>query len=251
LDMETKRKYNSESRRAQALVTRRIILEAAKRLFASKGFDKTTIDGIASAAGLSTPTVYALFKSKGGILEELINETVLNERYRSLVGQSASSPDPRQALKVAARIARTVHDAQESELGPILGTSVISPELRALEREGQRVRYERQQFIILALEKENLLADTLSLSHARDILWSLTSREMYRMLVVEKGWSSDEYETWLGRTLLQTLVATPLPATEETTGTTLRRVDSSEWRRRKDARVVKDRSTKKGGDGEN
>jgi AcrR family transcriptional regulator len=204
--MKTKRKYNSVSRCTQALVTRRFILAAAKRLFTAQGFDKTTVDGIAAAARVSAPTVYALFKSKEWILKELIHETVFDERDRSLVNETASSHDPKQALKVVARIARQVHDAQESEIGLIRGASVLSPELRALVLGEEDIRYERQQFVILALQKEGLLVDTLNTAHARDILWSFTSRDLYRMLVVEKGWSSDEYEAWLGRTLLHTLV---------------------------------------------
>jgi AcrR family transcriptional regulator len=213
--METKRKYNSESRRAQALVKRHIILAAAKRLFASKGFDKTTIDGIAAAARVSAPTVYALFKSKEGILKESINATVLSNRYRSLVDEAASCDDPGQALKISAHIARTVHDAEESEIGLIRGASLMSPELRELAAEVERVRYERQQFVVLRLEKENLLAGTLDVSHARDVLWSLTSREIYRMLVLERGWSSDEYETWLGKTLVQMLIVPASGAVQE------------------------------------
>lgn len=204
--MKTKRRYNSESRRAQAVVTRQVVLAAARRLFVSKGFDKTTIEGIAAAARVSAPTVYALFKSKAGVLKELVDETAFNDRYRSLVARAASCQDAREALKIAAHIARTVHDAEESEIGLIRGASFVSLELKALEVEAESVRYERQGAFLLRLEKEKKLADNVSLTHARDILWTLTSREVYRMLVLDKEWSSDEYETWLGETLLHTLV---------------------------------------------
>jgi hypothetical protein len=40
---------------------------------------------------------------------------------------------------------------------------------------------------------------------ARDILWALTGGELYRLLVLERGWSPDEYEAWLGEVLVQTL----------------------------------------------
>jgi len=202
----TKRRYNSESRIARAAVTRRGILLAAKRLFMSKGFDKTSIDGIAAEANVSAANVYALFKSKEGILKELVHETVFDDRYRSLVDEAVSCRDILQVVRIATHIARMVHDAEESEIGLIRGASLMSPELRALELEAERIRYERQEFVIIGLKKENLLVDGLSLVHARDILWSLTSREIYRMLVVQRKWSSDEYETWLGKTILQTLV---------------------------------------------
>ena len=43
----------------------------------------------------------------------------------------------------------------------------------------------------------------LGFTEARDILWSLTCRELYRLLVSERKWTADHYERWLG-TLLPT-----------------------------------------------
>jgi hypothetical protein len=51
--------------------------------------------------------------------------------------------------------------------------------------------------VIDRLEQAKLLRAELSRDTARAVLWSLTSREMYRMLVRERGWSGDQYETWL------------------------------------------------------
>jgi hypothetical protein len=41
---------------------------------------------------------------------------------------------------------------------------------------------------------------------ARDILWTLTSYDIHRRLVIERNWSSDRYEEWLGDTLVATLL---------------------------------------------
>ena len=46
----------------------------------------------------------------------------------------------------------------------------------------------------------------LGKARAREILWALTSRDLYRMLVRERGWSSQEFEEWLGRTLVEALL---------------------------------------------
>ena len=45
-----------------------------------------------------------------------------------------------------------------------------------------------------------------SIKKARDILWAFTGRDMYRMLVMEQGWTSDEYEKWLAQLLATTLI---------------------------------------------
>jgi hypothetical protein len=47
----------------------------------------------------------------------------------------------------------------------------------------------------------------LGFEEARRILWTLTSRDVYRMLVHEGGWTAEQYQAWLARTLLDALVA--------------------------------------------
>src|SRR5262249_34391216 len=46
----------------------------------------------------------------------------------------------------------------------------------------------------------------ISKRKARDLVWCLTGSEVYRMLVLEKGWTSDEYEEWLGESLVRELL---------------------------------------------
>jgi AcrR family transcriptional regulator len=53
---------------------RRAVLLAAKSLIAAKGYDKPTIEDIAAAAGLSTPTVYNYFGTKLDLLLALYLE---------------------------------------------------------------------------------------------------------------------------------------------------------------------------------
>jgi AcrR family transcriptional regulator len=204
--MPRKRKYNSESRHSQAELTKKRILSAAKRLFSTKGFDKTTIDAVAILAKVSSPTVYTLFKSKEGLMRELLNAILFGPQYESLVEKTLTLKNPIESLKNAPSIARMIHDAEKSEMGLIRGVAALSPRLKKMEVEQERHRYERQETTVRRLEKENALLPGIDGSRARDILWTLTSREVYRMLVIERGWSPDDYEAWLRRTLLQTLV---------------------------------------------
>jgi len=37
-------------------------------------------------------------------------------------------------------------------------------------------------------------------------MWMYTSREVYRMLVTEGGWTPDRYQEWLSQTLVAALV---------------------------------------------
>ncbi len=42
----------------------------------------------------------------------------------------------------------------------------------------------------------------LANDHARDVIWALISPELYFLLVGERGWSADEYEAWLARSMI-------------------------------------------------
>lgn len=66
-----KRPYKSLVRKRQAGDTRRRIVEATRQLLLSKGYAGMTITAIAQRAEVSAQSVYAIFKSKTGILTEL------------------------------------------------------------------------------------------------------------------------------------------------------------------------------------
>lgn len=54
--------------------TREVILEAAERLFAERGFAATSVRDIVGEAGTSAPSLYHFFGSKENLLVELIND---------------------------------------------------------------------------------------------------------------------------------------------------------------------------------
>ena len=58
---------------------------------------------------------------------------------------------------------------------------------------------------VTALDDRFGLAPGLSREHAIDIVWTLTSPAVHRSLVVRRGWSLDEFEAWLGDTLVRQL----------------------------------------------
>ena len=74
-------------REASKNETRQLILRAARRLFAQKGMEESTIRDIARQAGVSPASVVVHFKSKTALLEEALNqdiETALSELVASM-----------------------------------------------------------------------------------------------------------------------------------------------------------------------
>ncbi len=201
-----KRPYNSTSRNAQAAQTRSRILSAANNLFQSEGFECVTIEKIALTAMVSIPTVYSLFQSKRGVLRALIDEVFPLDHFEALVEKSNEATSPKERLLYSAKIAREIYDAERAQMEAFRGATVLAPEFKELEKEREMRRHARQAITIKAMAKEKSLAKNLKINQARDILWAFTGRDMYRMLVVEQGWTSEAYEKWLGQLLATTLI---------------------------------------------
>ncbi|MCH9624928.1 MAG: hypothetical protein S4CHLAM123_00900 [Chlamydiales bacterium] len=206
--MSEKRSYKSENREAQAVQTRSNILKAAKKLFQTEGFDCVTISRLAQAAEVSMPTIYALFKSKRGVLQAVIDSALPAEEFEALVESSMQEGSPEKRLSFTAKLARRLYDAEREWMDILRGASMVAPELKALEQEREERRYERQGEYVRKMVKEKVLAKGLSLDKARAILWALTGRDMYRLLVVDRGWTSAAYEKWLAQLLVSSLLET-------------------------------------------
>ncbi len=82
----------------------------------------------------------------------------------------------------------------------------FSPALRRTEQEFETMRFDMQEERVRLLFTQRKARKDLSLEEARRILWMYTSREIYRMLVQESGWTPDQYQAWLSKTSVATLV---------------------------------------------
>jgi AcrR family transcriptional regulator len=205
----SKRRYSSAQRAESAQATRARILSAARELFSRKGIDATTIAQIGARARVSVPTIYATLKSKTGILRELMREAIFGPRYTRAAEVLAHCTDPVEAIARTAEVARAIYEGESAELSLLMSASAFSPELRKLQLEFEQIRLDLQRDRIEKLFKHSGARKGLDQESARHVLWMLTSRDVYRMLVHESGWSPDRYQSWLSDTLLRVLTRRP------------------------------------------
>ena len=213
-----KRPYKSLVRQRQAGDTRRRIVDAARQLLQSAGYDGMTIEAIAQRAEVSAQSVYAIFRSKTGILTELLDQSTFGDEYEEAVRQAMSASDPETRLRLAARIARQIHEPLSAAFDLLRGAGVVAPELAKLEQQRERLRYERQERMIISLRDAKRLRLGLNHQTARDIFWMLTGRDVYRMLVRERAWSPDKYQSWLADTLVHSLLSPARPSSDRSQG---------------------------------
>jgi AcrR family transcriptional regulator len=206
-----KRLYQSLLRQRHAGDTRRRIVDAARQLLQTAGYDRMTVEAIAQRAGVSAQSVYAIFRSKTGILAGLLDQSTFGVEYEESVRQALSEPDPEARLRLAAHITRQIHEPLSAAFDLLRGARVIAPKLAKLQQQREDLRYERQERMIVSLRQAGRLREPLDDATARDIFWMLTGRDVYRMLVRERRWSAQKYQDWLADTLVQCLLAPSRP----------------------------------------
>jgi AcrR family transcriptional regulator len=201
-----KRPYKSLVRERQAGDTRRRIVEATRQLLQTEGYDGMTIEAIARQAEVSAQSIYAIFKSKTGLLIALLDQSMFGADYAAVVRQTLSATDPETRLRRAAAVARQIRSAQSAAFDLMRSAGVVAPELAKLEQQREHLRYEKEEGMINFLRDTGALRPGLSHQTARDIFWMLTGGDVYRMLVRERGWSPQKYQDWLADTLVRSLL---------------------------------------------
>ncbi len=180
-------------------------MRASKALFAARGIDRVTIQQIAKKAKVSVSTVFTLYKSKEGILRGLMRSALFGQHFQTAIAMFKGETNPIRLIALTPKVSRAIYEAESSELGLIRGVSAFSPALSKLEKEFEDLRFSMQKERVELLFKQRKQRMGLTVEEARRILWMYTSREVYRLLVLEAGWTPDRYEEWLSDTLLRAL----------------------------------------------
>jgi AcrR family transcriptional regulator len=209
-DVNAQRPYVSPLREVAAQQTRRAVLAAAQSLFVARGYVGTTVEQIAERAAVSKPTVFASVGSKRSLLKDLCDRSVAGgdpvtvERlaYEEALGE----PDPRRSLRLYASNIVRMHE-RHADLDEVLRTAAGSDEeLRDLWRTTEDQRRKEASFIVDALMRKGALKPGLEGKTAADVLWVLTSADIFHRLVRGQGWNKECYQRWLGDTFCDQLL---------------------------------------------
>jgi len=180
-------------------MTRRLIVDAARKLFLERGYAVTTMDGIAQEAGVAVSTVYAVYKNKRTILRAIREAWHEQTNARQINTEASREPDPERRLEMVAHASRRQWEAGGALVAIYQGAAAADREAAAELQEALRGRRTVLDRVVGGMQQA--LRPGLDVERAAALLRALCRAEVYRELVDESGWSPDEYETWLAGTL--------------------------------------------------
>jgi AcrR family transcriptional regulator len=192
------RRYRSSIRRGEAP---RLVVAAASRLFASKGYLATSVEDIAAEAGVARPTVFTAVGPKPVILRQVFDQAAAGDdaavpvAQRDWWRQTVEEPDPERSIELLAHTMTAIAQRIALIARAVEVAASVDPDAADV-----WARYQRQRRLGL-----REFAQTLTSRHASvrcdvdtltDTLWMLQPAA-YLRLVVDAGWTAEQYETWL------------------------------------------------------
>lgn len=194
------------SRRDQALVTRRRMMEAAHRVFSGRGYANTTMQALADEAGVAVQTVYFTFHTKADLLQAAYEYAVLgpDETPPHLTDwwrAAEAEPDIVKAIDLLVDGSVEVLERAASLVWAVRSDEAA----RAAYDFNENLRVDGFGILVAFLEEKHPLRPGLSTAKARDILLTLLGPYVFQALTAERGWSSREYSRWVKGAILRDL----------------------------------------------
>jgi AcrR family transcriptional regulator len=208
-----KRRYDNSRRQAQMRATRLRVIEAAKALFIAHGYPATTLEAIADAADTSLPTLYRLFSSKRALLKVVLDVSFGGDDQpvafgdRPEVQAARAHRDPQALIEAFTPILRELMERSSAIMRVLATAAQVDPDAAQLMDNIRQQRYVGQSRIVAALSERGALRPDLPIAEANDITYTILSPDVHHILTAERGWTGDQYEHWLARSLNALLVS--------------------------------------------
>lgn len=214
-DVKPSRRYDSELRKSQAAATRQVIVDAALAVFLEHGYAGATMQKIAESAGVVVETIYRAFDGKAGLFKEAVEAALAGgaaraERpveQRPAIQAVITEPDPRRKLERYADTQPGIHARLGSLYRTLAEAAAVDPRLADIQEELEMRRLHGMARFAQHLSETGALRAGITVDEARDVLWTINSHAVHRMLVAERGWSPDRYRDWLAGTLTCVLLS--------------------------------------------
>src|SRR5262249_2951335 len=150
---------------------------------------------------------------KRGILRALLDVSIVGDDEavpladRPPVRSLFAGPDPKNQLAGFVGLSAQVNSRTAPIYRILVSAAASDPVAAALRDEQPRQRQQGQRLIARSLARAGALRPKLRQRDVADIIHALMSPEVYRLLVLDRGWEGERYERWLTGILIDQLLA--------------------------------------------
>jgi AcrR family transcriptional regulator len=186
-------------------------------VFAERGYAGATIRAVAAQAGVSVPTVEALFGTKARLLKAAIDVAIAGDDEPVPVlerGWAAEASEAADAESLLSTVAEVLAPAQQRSAGLVLSVfegAGSDPELSGLAAQMSVQRATMAAWIVGRLAALGSLRAEIGEDEAVDTVFALMEPAVFDRLTRQRGWTLARYRKWIALSLRHLLVSDAAP----------------------------------------
>lgn len=213
-----RRRYESRLRRERAEATRTAVLDAARRLFTTRGYAATSVQDVAREAGVAIDTLYTAVGRKPELLLA-VHDMLLAEadaplavEQRRYVKQMRTAETAEAKIRVYANALARLLPRTVPLLEALRTAAERDASCRAAYQEVSNRRARNMRRLVADLRSTGEMREEVSDKAAATLIWSMNSPEYFALLrdagVSPRRYASLVHDVWM-RTLLQPSAQVP------------------------------------------
>lgn len=199
-----------KQRGSRARATRRSITDAATELFVQDGYTATTLEQVATRAGVAVQTVYFHFGNKSSVLRAAVDVAAVGDDElvpmleRPWLDEARVEPDPRTVIALWTAYGRGIM----TRVGPIMRVVRDAAAVDAVMADQWATNQAQTEsaFLVLAEQLQAMDALRLPVDDAVAVLLALSGLEVYLSLTA-RGWTSEQWERFVVDALTHALLS--------------------------------------------
>ena len=187
-----------------------LVLDVAEQRFLRDGFAATTVASIAERAGVSAETIYKAFENKSGLVRAIYERGLTGRgevpAYLRSDDVRRHIDDPRELMHQWGTLTAEVASTVTPILLLIRSAAATDSSMAGLLEASNAHRLERMRHNAEFLAERRFLKKGVSLSEATDVMWTVSSPELYELLVLERRWTPAQFATFVANTMSAALL---------------------------------------------
>jgi hypothetical protein len=158
-------------------------------------------------------TVYLAFETKARLLRAVWDLALKGDDADAPVAvrpwyvEVLEEADPERQLRLLSHSACVVKQRIAGTLRVIRDAAPVDGDISALWELIQTDFHANQGAVVATIAEKGALAPGLDAARATDLLWTLNHPDVWLLLVGRRGWTPEEFETWLADTAVAQLLA--------------------------------------------
>jgi AcrR family transcriptional regulator len=182
-------------------------VDAAAELFAEHGYTGTTIDAVATAAGVSRKTVFDSVGGKAQLMKLAYDFAIVGDDQpiplveRPEIKAMFAETDHAKKLAMYASLVVSIDRRLAPAWRAFEGAATSDPEAAKIHDVMVQQRRHAMQEAAQMFADAGALRPDIDVSVAADLMWFYNDPSLYDKLVRQRGWSVRRFQAWLAEAL--------------------------------------------------